>query len=412
MFLQDQMISKKDVLTLLLAGGSGTRLSPLTQIRSKPSVPFGCKYRIIDFALSNCINSNLRRIYVFTQYKSQSLTEHLMDGWNFLSPELEEFISIVPPQLRLSNKWYQGTADAIFQNLNLLDVRKPKYVLIISADHIYRMNYQKMLKHHIETGSELTIAALEVPVEEAKGFGVIGTNEEGFITKFQEKPEHPDTIPEHPDRSYASMGIYIFNTETLIKSVVKDAKMKTAHDFGKNIIPDLLENGSKISAYSYSKDTVGGGYWRDVGTLDSYYRASMDLLDGVFQINHPSWPIHTFTGYGVPSRICSSKNSDGSQNFIAETMISHSCTVEAKHLFRSLLSRNVTINHGSVIEDSILFDHVKVGKDVRIRRAIIDKNVVIEDGVQIGYNLVEDKKRFMISDDGIVVVPKDYHVHL
>lgn len=412
MFLQDPMISKKDVLTLLLAGGSGTRLSPLTQIRSKPSVPFGSNYRIIDFALSNCINSNLRRIYVFTQYKSQSLTEHLMDGWSFLSPELEEFISVVPPQLRLSNKWYQGTADAIFQNLNLLDVRKPKYVLIVSADHIYRMNYQRMLAHHIESGSDLTIAALEVPIKDAKEFGVIGTDDAGYITKFQEKPENPDTIPGKPELSYASMGVYIFNTEALIKGVIKDAKLDTTHDFGKNIIPDMLENGCKISAYSFSNDPIDTGYWRDVGTLDSYYQASMDLLDGTFSMNHPSWPTHTFTGYGVPSRICRSQNEDGSQNFIADTLISHSCTIEAKNLYKSLISRDVTIKHGATIENSILFDNVTIGKDARIRNAIIDKNVIIEDGVQIGFNLTEDKKRFIVTENGIVVVPKDQHVHL
>ncbi|MBN2695082.1 glucose-1-phosphate adenylyltransferase [bacterium] len=400
-------VARNSVLTLLLAGGSGTRLFPLTQIRSKPSVPFAGRYRIIDFTLSNCINSNLRRIYVFTQYKSQSLTEHLMDGWNFLSTELEEFISVVPPQLRLSNKWYQGTADAIFQNLNLLDVRRPEYVLIVSADHIYRMDYMRMLYYHIEKGADLTIAALEVPKEEATGFGVMGTDASGAIREFQEKPQNPKTIPGKPDTSFASMGIYIFKTEALIKAVVKDAKLNTDHDFGKNVIPSMLEDGYNLFAYSYVSDPVGKGYWRDVGTLDSYFQASMDALDDVFPLENPYWPIHTYNSLGVPTKIASNKNPDGSTNIISDTLISHSCNIKAKKLYRSILSSGVKIEEGAEVENSILFENVVVGKEARIRNVIIDKNVVIEPGVQIGYNLTEDRKRFVVSEDGLIVIPKN-----
>ncbi len=405
--MYENIISGNSVLTLLLAGGSGTRLFPLTQIRSKPSVPFGSKYRIIDFTLSNCINSNLRKIYVFTQYKSQSLTEHLTDGWNFLTSELGEFISVVPPQLRLSNKWYQGTADAIFQNLNLLDVRKPKYVLIVSADHIYRMDYMRMLSYHIQNKADLTIAALEVPKEEATDFGVMSTDDSGRIVEFQEKPKDPKTIPGKPDISYASMGIYIFSTEALIKSVVKDAKLNTNHDFGKNVIPSMLEDGYNLFAYSFVQDPVGNGYWRDVGTLDSYFQSSMDSISGVFKLEDPNWPIHTYTGIGTPTKIAVTKGEFGETSFISDVLFGQSCVIEGRKLYKALLSNGVKVKKGAEIENSILFDNVVVGEYSRIKNAIIDKNVVIENGVQIGYNLEEDKKRFVVTEAGIVVIPKD-----
>ncbi len=391
-----------NVLTFMLAGGYGSRLFPLTQIRSKPSVPFGGQYRIVDFSLSNCINSNFRKVYVLTQYKSQSLTEHIMDGWNFLSSELGEFISIVPPQLRASDKWYQGTADAIYQNINLLDVRKPDYVLIVSADHLYRMDYRDMLQAHIENKADITIAALEVPKEEAKGFGVIGADKDNKIIEFQEKPDNPNTIPGKEDTSYASMGIYIFSTKALVKYLSKDAKTDSNHDFGKNIIPAMLENNENLFAYSFTNDIVGDGYWKDVGTLDSYFNSSMDIINGNFNLNKPDWPIYSYSKRGVPS-IINSLN-------ISNTVISNSCNIKAKDLDRVLISNGVVMEEGVSVENSIIFDDVKIGKDVRIKNAIIDKNVTIKAGIQIGYNEAEDKKRFLVTENGLVVVPKNMEV--
>ena len=391
-----------NVLTFMLAGGYGSRLFPLTQIRSKPSVPFGANYRIVDFSLSNCINSHFRKIYVLTQYKSQSLTEHIMDGWSFLSSELGEFISIVPPQLRTGEKWYQGTADAIFQNINLLDVRKPDYVLIVSADHLYRMDYRKMLMAHIENNADITIAALEVPKEEAKGFGVMATDKNNRIIEFQEKPENPKTIPGRDDTSYASMGIYIFSTKVLVKYLSKDAKTNSSHDFGKNIIPDMLKNNERLFAYSFSNDKVGKGYWRDVGTLDSYFKSSMDIIDKNFNLDDKSWPIYTYSKRGVPS-IIDCKD-------ITETLISHSCEIQAKRVNRVLISSGVKISENAVVENSIIFDDVEIGKNVMIKNAIIDKNVKIKEGIKIGYNIDDDKKRFVVTENGLVVIPKNMEV--
>jgi len=391
-----------NVLTFMLAGGYGSRLFPLTQIRSKPSVPFGAQYRIVDFSLSNCINSNFRKVYVLTQYKSQSLTEHIMDGWSFLSSELGEFISIVPPQLRASDKWYQGTADAIYQNINLLDVRKPDYVLIVSADHLYRMDYREMLEAHINNNADITIAALEVPKEEAKGFGVMGADEANRIIEFQEKPDNPNTIPGRPDTSYASMGIYIFSTNSLVKYLSKDAKTNSSHDFGKNIIPAMLENKERLFAYSFTNDSVGDSYWKDVGTLDSYFNSSMDIIKGNFKLNKPEWPIYTYSKRGVPS-IINCKN-------ISKTVVSHSCNIEAKELNKVLISSGVKMEEGVIIDNSIILEDVKIEKDVRIKNAIIDKNVIIKAGIQIGYNEAEDKKRFLVTENGLVVVPKNMDV--
>ena len=391
-------ITSKELLTFMLAGGYGSRLFPLTQVRSKPSVPFGGGYRIVDFSLSNCINSGFRKIYVLTQYKSQSLTEHIMDGWSFLSRDLGEFISIVPPQLRNSDKWYQGTADAIFQNINLLDVRRPKYVLIVSADHIYNMDYKKMLEFHIEKGADLTIAALEVSKEEAKGFGVIGVNDKDQIIEFQEKPENPNTLPDNPEISYASMGIYIFSTEALVRGLSKDAKQDSSHDFGKNIIPNMLDEKKSLYAYSFTTDEIGKGYWKDVGTTDSYFKASMDILDGTFEIDNEKWPIYTDRKIGKPTKLSSEK--------LLDVSVSHSCNINASILEKTIISNNVIIEKDSSVKNSIIFENVKIGKDVRIKNAIIDKGCIIKDGMQIGYNKEEDKKHYIITDNGVVVIPK------
>ena len=398
----NEKLRTDNVLTFMLAGGYGSRLFPLTQIRSKPSVPFGADYRIVDFSLSNCVNSYFRKIYVLTQYKSQSLTEHIMDGWNFLSSTLGEFISIVPPQLRTGEKWYQGTADAIFQNINLLDVRRPDYVLIVSADHLYRMDYRDMLKFHIENKADITISALEVSKEEAKGFGVMATDENNRIIEFQEKPQNPKTIPGKPNTAYASMGIYIFSTRSLVKYLSKDAKTDSAHDFGKNIIPNMLKNNERLFAYSFSNDSVGDGYWKDVGTLESYFKASMDIIEGKFNLDKKEWPIYTYNKRAMPSIIDTAE--------LKGALISKGCRIKAQSLSKVLISGGVEISQGVEIENSIIFDDVKIGKNVKIKNAIIDKNVVIKDNISIGYDIHEDKKRFVVTQNGLVVIPKNMEV--
>jgi glucose-1-phosphate adenylyltransferase len=398
----NEKLRTDNVLTFMLAGGYGSRLFPLTQIRSKPSVPFGADYRIVDFSLSNCVNSYFRKIYVLTQYKSQSLTEHIMDGWNFLSSTLGEFISIVPPQLRTGEKWYQGTADAIFQNINLLDVRRPDYVLIVSADHLYRMDYRDMLKFHIENKADITISALEVSKEEAKGFGVMATDENNRIIEFQEKPQNPKTIPGKPNTAYASMGIYIFSTRSLVKYLSKDAKTDSAHDFGKNIIPNMLKNNERLFAYSFSNDSVGDGYWKDVGTLESYFKASMDIIEGKFNLDKKEWPIYTYNKRAMPSIIDTAE--------LKGALISKGCRIKAQSLSKVLISGGVEISQGVEIENSIIFDDVKIGKNVKIKNAIIDKNVVIKDNIRIGYDIHEDKKRFVVTQNGLVVIPKNMEV--
>ncbi|MFO0968528.1 MAG: glucose-1-phosphate adenylyltransferase [Gemmataceae bacterium] len=403
----------KDVLTLILAGGKGTRLEPLTRDRAKPAVPFGGLYRIIDFPLSNCINSDLRRILVLTQYKARSLDRHIAAGWWFLSRELREYIEVLPPQQRIDEHWYKGTADAIYQNIYVIEKAEPKYVLILAGDHIYKMDYSEMLRTHIERGADMTVGCLTVPKSEAIHFGVMQVDPQDNIVGFQEKPkENPITIPNDPNTILASMGIYVFTARTMYELLCQDAtRPDSEHDFGKNIIPAMVGRHKVVAHRFHDKNRKATPYWRDVGTLDAYYQANMDLVDvdPVLNLYDREWPIRTYQPQLPPPKFVF--YDDGSQfgrrGEAHESMVCQGCIISGGHVRRSILSANVRVNSYSVVENSILFSGVDVGRHCRIRRAIIDKDVRIPPHTTIGYDIEHDRKRgFVISDQGVVVIAK------
>lgn len=401
----------QETLTVVLAGGMGSRLSPLTDNRAKPAVPFGGKYRIIDFTLTNCLHSGLRRILVLTQYKSHSLQKHLRDGWSVFNPELGEYITVVPPQMRKGDKWYSGTADAIYQNLWLLSRSEAKYVVVLSGDHIYRMDYEPMLRKHKENSADLTIACMEVPLEEAKSFGVMSVDEKQKIIAFAEKPDNPQPVPSDPDKSLASMGIYIFTTEALIDALEQDAEdPNSSNDFGKDIIPKLIDKEG-VYAHRFGEKTgrvTRDAYWRDVGTIDSFYQANMDLLKPVppMDLYQSDWAIRTYEPQLPPARTVSSVT--GNEGIFINSIISSGVIISGGSVQNSVLSSNVRIENSATVSDSILFDHVEVGEECQLKNCIIDKHVKIPAGTKIGVNKAEDAKRFKISEEGIVVVPESY----
>jgi len=394
------------VLAMVLAGGKGERLYPLTTDRTKPAVPFGGIYRIIDFTLSNCLNSRIRRIYLLTQYKSFSLQRHIRQGWSIFDRELGEFVDLLPAQQRLHDLWYEGTADAVYQNLYTLQQEKPEDTLILSGDHIYKMNYQKMLFFHREKEADLTIATLNVPIDEASRFGVMEKDEAGRVTGFEEKPEHPKALPEDPTFSLASMGVYIFKTDQLVRWLTRDAKRNTEHDFGKNIIPETIKD---IRAFAFSfqdENKKKKPYWRDIGTIDAYWEANMDLVNVDPQLNlyDESWPIHTYQGQYPPAKTVFFQAER--TGLVLDSIICGACIISGGKVQHSILSPRVRVNSYSEVIDSVLLEGVNVGRDARIRRAIVDKDVDIPSGMEIGYNLEEDRKRFTVTESGIVVVPK------
>lgn len=401
----------QDTLTVILAGGMGSRLSPLTDHRAKPAVPFGGKYRIIDFTLTNCLHSGLRKILVLTQYKSHSLHKHLRDGWSIFNPELGEFVTVVPPQMRGGGKWYEGTADAIYHNLWLLERSDAKHVIVLSGDHIYRMDYAEMLKDHIANNAALTIACMDVPRKDASAFGVLSANQDGLIQTFSEKPTNPDPMPGDPERSLVSMGIYIFEMETLQRVLEQDASSPSStHDFGKDIIPKLIDE-QKVYSYNFCSDrgrVAKDCYWRDVGTIDSFYQANMDLLEPIPPMNlyQPSWGIRTYEPQLPPARTVSSAT--GNEGIFINSIIASGVVNSGGSVQHSVISSNVRIDDSATIVDSILFDSVKVGKGCKLVNCIIDKHVVIPDNTEIGVDRVEDAKHFHISENGIVVVPESY----
>ncbi len=394
------------VLTILLAGGAGERLYPLTKNRAKPAVPFGGMYRIIDFTLSNCINSGCRQILVLTQYKSNSLARHVHSAWNIMHPELGEFIEIIPPQMRVNSNWYLGTADAIFQNLYSINQFTPDEVLILSGDHIYKMNYEKMLRRHRETGAALTIAAIEVPLDEASRFGVFEVDAEGRVLGFEEKPEHPKPIPGVSDKALASMGIYVFNAGVLKKAVREDAERDTSsHDFGKDIIPRMIKTHPVYTYKFEDENRKEAQYWRDVGTLDSYWEANMDLVSVSphFNLYDRRWPLRTNLPMLPPAKFVFAEV--GSRFGVAmDSIVSPGCILSGGTVDRCVLSPEVRINSYAQVVESILMDGVVVGRHSRIRRAIVEKNVLIPERTVIGYNLAEDARRFRITPGGVVVV--------
>lgn len=400
----------KNVLTLVLAGGKGTRLEPLTRDRAKPAVPFGGLYRIIDFPLSNCLNSDLRRILVLTQYKARSLDRHIATGWGYLSRELDEYIDVLPPQQRLDENWYQGTADAIYQNIYTIEKANPQYVLILAGDHIYKMDYSDMIRAHIEKEADLTVGCLPVAAKESIHFGVMQVDTVDRIQGFQEKPRDPVTIPGDPERIMASMGIYVFTARLMYELLCQDAtKQDSSHDFGKNIIPSMIEK-YKVFGYRFrDKNQKPTPYWRDVGTLDAYYQANMDLIEVVPELNmyDQAWPIRTNQPQLPPPKFVFREESTGRRGEAHDSIVCPGCIISGGQVTRSILSPNVRINSFAHVEQSILFSGVDVGRGARIRRAIIDKDVKVPRDAVVGYDVEHDKRRgFTITEQGVVVVAK------
>lgn len=397
-------------LTMVLAGGQGERLFPLTKERTKPSVPFGGKYRILDFALSNCLNSGFRKIFVLTQYKSDSLNRHLFEAWSIFNPELGEFIYSIPPQFKTSNNWYLGTANAIQQNFNLLSDAPYEWLLILSGDHIYKMDYLKMVQHHIEKNAQLTISAIEVPKSQASRFGVLQIDPSYKVESFVEKPKNPPVIPDNPEYSFVNMGIYVFNINTLKEVMVKmDQEKISNYDFGKDVIPYMIKNNYKVQAYRFvDENKKDEPYWVDVGTIDSYYAASMDLIsvNPHFNLYDNDWPLRTQQQQFPPAKTVSHEGERVGRAF--NSLISDGTIISGGLVERSILGFNVRVNSYSYITDSIIFDNCRIGRHSRIRRAIIDKNVSVPEGTEIGFDTEADKNRFTVSDTGIVVIPKNY----
>jgi glucose-1-phosphate adenylyltransferase len=391
---------------MVLAGGRGERLYPLTRDRAKPAVPFGAIYRIIDFTLSNCLNSDIRRIYALTQYKSISLHRHIQLGWNILSAPLGEFIEVIPAQQRIDEHWYQGTADAIFQNIYTLQEEKPDLILILSGDHIYKMDYRKMLDFHLEKKADLTVAAIRMDRGLSREFGVIEVDRDWRIIGFEEKPEEPKTIPGDPEGILASMGIYVFNTEILVRRLIEDARSDSTHDFGKDVIPAMIGK-DQVFAFDFRQGDQGRtGYWRDVGTIDAYFEANMDLVAVSPQLNlyNPEWPIFNYQSLYPPAKTVLEE--EGRMGTAINSILSNGCIISGGSVKRSVLSPRVMVHSYAEVEDCILLEGVDVGRHAKIRRTIIDKEVQIPQGMEIGYHLDEDAKRFTVTGSGIVVVPK------
>ena len=404
-----------NALVMILAGGEGKRLFPLTQDRAKPAVPFGGRYRIIDFVLNNFINSGFFKIKVLTQYKSDSLNKHITRGWP-LSPFLNQYVDLAPAQMRTGNSWYIGTADAIYQNAFHIQDESPDYVCVFGGDHIYKMDVSKMLDFHKERGAELTISAIPIPISEAAEFGIIEVDENWRLTGFVEKPKTaPKTIPNNPNYCLASMGNYIFDKNVLLNALEKDSNIvESQHDFGKNVIPMLLKDGHRIYIYNFAENEFNGmsdkerGYWRDVGNIDAYWQANMDLLKSEPELNLYSreWPLRTFNYNYPPAKFI--WHEGDRVGMATNSMVSEGCIVSGGNITRCILSPKVRVNSFSHVEDSILFENVDVGRHAIIRRAIIDKNVHIPPNTHIGVNIAEDISRgFYVSDGGITVVPKN-----
>jgi len=407
-------LTKKDALSetgvMLLAGGQGERLYPLTRDRAKPAVPFGGIYRIIDFTLSNCLNSGLRRINVLTQYKSFSLQRHLDYGWRLFRRELGEFLNVVPPQQRGGTHWYLGTADAIYQNIYVLERERPANVLVASGDHIYKMNYRQMLGAHLARDAELTVACFAVPVERvAAQLGVAVADDEGRIVDFREKPDRPTEMPGRPGYAFCSMGVYLFRTETLVREVIADAKTDSSRDFGKDVVPSMVRRQAEVYAYEFvAGDIEGEPYWRDIGTLDAYWEANHDLVQvrPALNLYDEDWPIHTHHRQAPPAKTVFNEP-DGRQGRAMSSLVSDGSIVSGAYVEDCVLSPNVHIHTGADVRQCVLLDDVDIGRGARLRRVVVDKRVRIPENAVIGYDAEQDRAQFTVSDGGIVVVPKD-----
>ena len=396
-----------DIYTMILAGGRGERLLPLTQHRAKPAVPFGGKYRVIDVTLSNCLNSGLRKISVLIQYKSHSLDRHIRRGWSIFNPELGEFIFSIPPQQRISADWYRGTADAVHQNLFLLEQERPQYLLVLAGDHIYKMNYADMYRFMQESEADVVVGAIEWPIEEARSFGVLGVDASHRVIRFEEKPPNPFPLPDDPSHSFISMGIYLFRTEHLYAELRKDAPLATAHDFGKNIIPGMIQD-RRVFAYNFHDENKKQvKYWRDIGTLDAYFEANMDLVsvDPLLNLYDDAWPIRTYQGQFPPAKfVFAEQDSGGRVGMALDSIVSGGCILSGGRVQKSVLAPDVRVHQHADVQESVIMENVEIGAGSRIRRAIIDKGVVIPPDTVIGYDTEADRAQYTVTEDGIVVV--------
>ncbi len=397
-------------LALVLAGGRGSRLGQLTDWRAKPSVPFAGKFRIIDFTLSNCVNSGIRRIGICTQYKAQSLIRHVQHGWSFLDGRMGEFVELLPAQQRITANWYQGTADAVYQNLDILSRHAPNYVLILAGDHVYKMDYGKMLADHVSKSAKMTAACIEMPISDGKTFGVMQVEEDdGRIVGFEEKPAQPAAIPGQPDRVLASMGIYVFNAPFLYEQLLRDAEDRSSsHDFGKDIIPRLVREGNAVYAHRFSESCVnmveGVPYWRDVGTIDAYWEANIALTKVTPDLNlyDKDWPIWTHQVQLPPAKFVF--DDDDRRGMAIDSMVSGGCIISGSLVKRSLLFSNVHVHEYCTIEDSVILPDVDIGTGVVLKRAIVDKYCKLPQGLAVGIDPAEDRKRFHVTEKGITLI--------
>jgi glucose-1-phosphate adenylyltransferase len=399
----------RDAMALVLAGGRGSRLENLTDWRAKPAVPFGGKFRIVDFPLSNCLNSGIRRVGVLTQYKAHSLIRHIQRGWGMIGGDFGPFVELLPAQQRTDeNSWYQGTADAVFQNIDIIRSFSPKYVIVLAGDHVYKMDYGPMLAYHVAQQSDLTIGCIEVPVEDAKAFGVLSMASDGRVSEFNEKPENPDELEDRPGVSLASMGIYIFDVEFLVRELITDHKSEnSSHDFGKDIIPRVIESAN-VYGYSFlDKQSGGQSYWRDVGTVDTFWSANLELTRVLPELNlyDKEWPIWTHQEQAPPAKFV--HNTEEKQGAAYDSLVAGGCIISGATLNESLLFSNVSVAEFSLVEKSVLMPEVVVGKNCHVRNAVVDKGCVIKDGMQIGINPEEDRKNFYVSPGGVVLVTPD-----
>jgi glucose-1-phosphate adenylyltransferase len=400
----------KDTLGVLLAGGAGERLYPLTRDRAKPAVTFGGIYRIIDVTLSNCINSNLRKVYILTQYKALSLNRHIREAWQIVGTELGEFYEILPPMKRVSEDWYKGTADAVYQNIYSIGSEQSKYVLILSGDHIYKMNYELMLEQHQRSGADVTLATILIDPSESRSFGVVELTNEGRVTGFQEKPKQTDLrSPYNPELISASMGIYLFNTDVLIPALLKDAEdPESRHDFGYNILPRMVDD-YKVFSYNFVDENHKEAlYWRDVGTLDAYYDANMDLASVApeFNLYDESWPIRGYQRQYPPAKFVFGE--PGRTGAAIDSLISQGCIISGGSVRDSVLSPDVRVNSFAEVDSSIIFSHVNIGRHCKVRKAIIDRDVSLPEGTVIGYDTQADRQKYFVTESGITVVTRDY----
>jgi glucose-1-phosphate adenylyltransferase len=409
----------RSTVALVLAGGRGSRLKQLTDWRAKPSVAFGGKFRIIDFTLSNCLNSGIRRVDIATQYKAHSLIRHVQRGWGFLDSRFDEFVEVLPAQQRTNGDWYQGTADAVYQNLDILRRQDPKVVLVLAGDHVYKMDYRAMIEEHLSTRAKMTVACVQAPANESSSYGVVRADERGRISGFQEKPIVPFTVPGRPDRVFASMGVYVFDAQFLYQALLDDADIEgSSRDFGKDIIPKLVKQGADVYAHDFTGSCVNMNgaepYWRDVGTIDAYYEANLDLTHVVPELNlyDKGWPIWTYQEQIPPAKFVF--DDDTMRGAAIDSIVSGGCIISGSTVRRSLLFTNVRVYNHSTVEDSVILPNVEIGPSAIVRNAVIDKHCKIPEGMQIGVDPAEDHRRFHVTPKGrILVVPEmlGQHIH-